>query len=376
MRALEGIRVLDLSCFLPGALATTSLLRFGATVVKVERPGSGDPARHLTGAPLFSATNRGKRSVAIDLKNPDGKAVFCRLAEKADVLVESFRPDVMERFGLSYDTLNSVNSRLIYASLRGYDPAGPFADYGGHDINYMALSGMLDLLGPMDQPSTPRVQIADVCGGTHQLLIGILVALHARDSTGLGQRVDVSMISGLGDLLTGALAGLGSTAEGRNLLSGDYACYGLYRCKDDRWIAVGALEPHFWNNLCTALDCQELIGSQFLPKDQRRLKQVLSSHFVRRSAREWFSLLGKKDCCVTPVRSFMEAVTGVQFRDTSVGSGAKLNVTPGRIIANSVPHLGEHTREELGKLGIADAMIQCLEANGVVQSTIRPASDL
>jgi crotonobetainyl-CoA:carnitine CoA-transferase CaiB-like acyl-CoA transferase len=288
--ALEGIRVLDLTRLLPGAVATQWLAEYGAEVIKVEQPPAGDYARESYAA-LFEETNRGKKSVMLDLKA--AKESFLNLMRGADVLIEGFRPGVMERLGLGYETLRALNPRLIYAALTGY---GPHTLLAGHDVNYLAMSGVLDLIRAEDgTPVIPGVQIADLAGGSMQAVIGILLALEERHRTGLGQRVDVSMTDGCGVLLPIARAG------GSDLLLGKYACYHVYRAAEDSFVAVGALEPKFWANLCRELGCQELIDQQFAP-DQLEATRKLEEIFKTAAAETWFSRIGEKDCCVTPVR--------------------------------------------------------------------------
>ena len=268
MRPLDGITVLDLTRLLPGAAATMLLANFGADVIKIEEP-TGDYARHMPplvdgeGA-VFRATNRGKKSLALDLKTEDGKQALRKLAAGADVLIEGFRPGVMTRLGLDYEALGPLNERLIYVSLTGYGQTGPLAGVAGHDINYIALGGLLDITG-----SIPGAQIADLAGGSMQAAIGILLALLARQKTGRGQFVDVSMLDGVALEPAGAssrglrrhrrpLPTAGSTA-----LSGRFACYHTYRAADGRWLAVGALEPKFWAALCGKLGRPDLIADQF-----------------------------------------------------------------------------------------------------------------
>ncbi len=336
MTALDGIRVLDLTRLLPGAVATQILRDYGAEVVKVEPPGSGDYARSLLSGggsnPMFEATNRGKKSVVLDLKSEAGREALLRMSESADVLVEGFRPGVMERLQLGWDVLHARNPRLIFATLTGYGQGGAYRDLAGHDLNYLALAGVLDLIGAKDgPPAIPGVQIADIAGGSLQAVIGILLALHARQRTGEGQRVDVSMKDGLAALLTIPLA-LGSRPRGDDTLSGRYACYNLYRCSDGRWLTVAALEGRFWRNLCEALGVEELVAGQFAPA-QDEAKQKLAAIFATRPAAVWFEQLGPKDCCVAPVLSVAEAGT---FEDCP-----RLSATPARKDGRA-PELGEH----------------------------------
>jgi crotonobetainyl-CoA:carnitine CoA-transferase CaiB-like acyl-CoA transferase len=312
--ALEGIRILDLTRLLPGAVATLRLVDAGAEVIKIEQPSIGDYARDSYAA-LFAQTNRGKKSVEIDLKG--SKESFLKLVRSADVLIEGFRPDVMDRLGLGYEVLRDVNPRLIYVALTGYGPQSLLA---GHDVNYLAMSGVLDLIRAEDgTPVIPGVQIADLAGGSMQAVIGILLAIEERHRTGVGQRVDVSMTDGLEVLLPIARAG------GSDLLSGKYACYHVYPAADNSFVAVGALEAKFWGNLCRELGCEELIEVQFAA-DQASAIAVVAEKFKTASAEEWFLRIGEKDCCVTPVR-----VAAHGFAPQ----------------AQSAPRLGEHNGEFL-----------------------------
>lgn len=347
------ITVLDLTRLLPGATATSYFVQHGATVVKIEQPGQGDYARSLV-PEVFRATNAGKKSVSINLKDPRGRDLLLKLAASADVLLESFRPGAMARLGLGYDDLAKINPRLIYGSLTGYGQQGPYAELAGHDINYLALGGVLGL----NLPVIPGVQIADLAAGAMQAVTEILRALLERTSTGKGQYLDISMLAGVRSLLTIPLAAW--RASGREpvasdeILSGRYACYNLYQASDGRWLAVGALEPKFWAELCRRLDCVDLIAHQFAEGEQRaRIKERIASVFRTRTATEWFDLLRGSDCCVTPVLTVSEVAAQLP--------APKVTAPP--------PALGEHTREYLDVLGFSQATCGALESEGVVQLT-------
>ena len=343
MTALDGITVLDLTRLLPGAVATQWLADFGATVIKIEQPGVGDYARQsfTSGAanPIFELTNRGKKSVELDLKDPRGKDAFLKLVSNADVLIEGFRPDVMDRLGLGYATLHAANPRLIYCALTGYGPEGKYAALAGHDINYLALSGVLDLMGPKEAPALAGIQIADLAGGSMQAVIGILLALEARHRTACGQRVDISMFAGSAALMPIPVSQFMATERpperGNELLSGRYACYQIYPAAGGSFVTVGALEPKFWQNLCRELGCEDLIARQY-DDDQAPLKARLAEKFRERPAEEWFELLGSKDCCVAPVRNLKDAI-----RDYPAAPIPTLSETPGRS-SGRAPRLGEH----------------------------------
>jgi crotonobetainyl-CoA:carnitine CoA-transferase CaiB-like acyl-CoA transferase len=288
MQPLDGIVVLDLTRLLPGEVAVGMLASAGAHVIPIRLP-------------------------QYDLKSPAARAEFLHLADTADVLIESFRPGVMRGFGLDYDTLRARNPRLIYAAITGYGRDGPYAAMAGHDINYLAMAGVLDITGVKDGPPViPGVQIADLAGGAMQAVIGILLALAERRRTGLGSMVDASMFHGSLQLLPIALmlrAAGRSTARGDSLLTGRYACYHLYETADGRWLAVGALERKFWANLCRALDCGQFIDDQFAEGARReQIVQAIAAIFRMRTAAEWFECLRQSDVCVTPVRSLEEVL--------------------------------------------------------------------
>jgi crotonobetainyl-CoA:carnitine CoA-transferase CaiB-like acyl-CoA transferase len=344
VRPLDGITVIDLTRLLPGAAATMLLSNFGADVIKIEQPPHGDYARQMPplvdgeGA-VFRATNRGKRSFALDLKSADGKAAFREMVANADVLLEGFRPGVMGRLGLDYPALRAVNERLIYVSLTGYGQTGPYAAMAGHDINYIALSGLLGVTGAI-----PGAQIADLAGGSLQAVIGILLALMARHKTGRGQYVDVSMLEGTAWLMALPLAFHAATGEfpepGAATLSGRYACYQTYRAADGRWLAVGALEPKFWAALCGKLDCPELVADQFVEGDrQASVIATLRRIFAARSSREWLDWFQDADVCVTLVRNVAEVAADPHLRSAEILP--KLSETPG-CLGGSPPRLDEH----------------------------------
>jgi alpha-methylacyl-CoA racemase len=341
--ALEGLRVVDLTRLLPGAVATQWLADFGAEVIKVEQPGVGDYARfNFSGEgenPIFALTNRGKKSVTLDLKSAEGVAGLKKLAADADVLIEGFRPGVMDRLGVGFEALREANPRLIYVALTGYGSEGKYASLAGHDINYLALSGVLDLMGEKDGPPVVAgIQIADLPGGSMQAVIGILLALAARERTGRGQRVDVSMFAGAASMMQIPLVSLGAgkpMRRGSDLLDGGYACYRVYPAAGGSYVAVGALEPKFWRNLCVALGCEELTGEQFV-EAQGPVIARLTRVFAGATAEEWFVRLGDEDCCVTPVRTLTEAI-----EDYPAGPIPVLSETPG-VACSGAPQLGEH----------------------------------
>ncbi|MEO8025620.1 MAG: CaiB/BaiF CoA-transferase family protein [Bryobacteraceae bacterium] len=345
MHALEGVVVLDLTRLLPGAVATQWLANFGAEVIKIEQPGTGDYARQL-GPTTFEETNRGKKSITLDLKSAADKDSLLGLLARADIVIEGFRPGVMERLGLGYETFRASNPRLIYVALTGYGPDGPFANLAGHDINYLSLAGVLDQIGVAGGPPViPGVQLADLAGGSMQAVIGILLALAARERTGLGQRVDISMTDGAAALLPVIRGMVDATGvvpkRGAEMLCGAFACYNVYLAADGRYVSVGALESKFWQNLCNGLGCPHLIADHFAPEPRRSaMKAELAGIIATRPAEEWFALLGEKDCCLTPVRTIAEASTSAVV--------PRLSDTPGQA-GLPAPALGAHNQEILGK---------------------------
>ena len=370
--ALRGIRVLDLSRLLPGPFLTMVLADMGADVIKIEDPRVGDYLRSFPPAKggisgRFLAVNRGKRSVALDLKTSEGRDIFYKLVERADVVVESFRPGVMKKLGIDYATLAENNPKLVMCSISGYGQTGPYADRAGHDLNYIALAGVLAMTGPAGaSPQMPGIQIADLAGGSLWSATAILAALVGRHRTGKGAHLDISMAEGALALLAPELGNLDCGAHptrGTETLNGGLACYGVYRTKDDRYLAVGALEPKFWIALNQALgrapNVAELIGK---PADQARTRAELAAILETKTAAEWTAALGPHDCCVEIVTELDElpahplhVAREVFFHidgGANVGSILQLR-TPLGAPTNPLPppRLGQHTAEILAELG-------------------------
>jgi crotonobetainyl-CoA:carnitine CoA-transferase CaiB-like acyl-CoA transferase len=356
---------------------------FGADVIKIEQPGTGDPARSLAfegaqDSAYFQATNRNKRSVVINLKSSDGRAVLRELVSRADVLMESFRPGVMERLELDFTQLHSLNSRLIYCAITGYGQTGPYALRAGHDINYASIAGVLGLNGLADSsPAMPGVQLSDIAGGSLPAVIGVLLALAARERTGEGQMVDVSMIAGTLALMVIPLAKYFSTGivpgPGCESLSGRYACYKVYETQDRRFVALGALEPKFWKEACRALGCEELVALQFVEgPEQAQAIETVARIFRTRTAAEWVSAFEAFDACLTLVNDVSEVLSDPQvlhdklIRDSGqIGALINLIGTPAEFRLPP-PKLGEHTRTVLEEAGLAAERIEKLAEAGVI----------
>jgi len=390
-KPLDGVTVLDLTRLLPGPAATMMLANFGAEVIKIEEPEKGDYARaghpriHGVGA-SFALLNRGKKSVAINLKDPRGKDAFRRLATTADVLIEGFRPGVMERLDLGYEQLRKLNPGLIHAALTGYGLDGSYTQTAGHDANYLAMAGVLDLIGPSGgPPNLPGIQIADIAAGTLPAVIGILLALAAREKSGEGQIVDAAMLDGCLNLMPIPLAQWTAAGEtprrGETRLSGRYACYNLYETSDGRWMSVGALEPKFWVELCRELDREDLIADQYADDSrQQEIKDELKRIFAGRSAAEWERRFAARDACVALVRDIEEVAADKHVRDRElivsiphpeggsfdyVGVVPKLSATPGEI-GGPPPQLGEHTLPVLRAAGMDEDTLAELRSEGVI----------
>jgi crotonobetainyl-CoA:carnitine CoA-transferase CaiB-like acyl-CoA transferase len=315
MLPLQGLVVLDFSTLLPGPYASLLLSEAGAEVIRIERPEGEDmrrfpPMAGTMSAP-FAALNRGKERVTLDLKSPDMRDVLDPLIARADILIEQFRPGVMARLGLGYDTLAKANPRLIYCSISGYGQTGPRAGEAGHDMNYQARSGLLDQhIGPGPDVTLPLPLVADIAGGSHGAVINILLALRERDRTGQGCHLDISMTDGTLPFAWLALAqgdGSGTTPRGgQGLLNGGSPRYALYRTQDGAMFAVAALEDKFWRVFCAALDLPLALRDD--QADPAATRQAIADIIAARPAREWQSELEPRDCCCTVVRTLDEAL--------------------------------------------------------------------
>ena len=389
---LEGIRVLDLTRLLPGGYATQLLADLGADVLKIEEPGSGDYARAMP--PLlrgvgesFLATNRNKRSAAINLKHARGREALLRLVDGADVLIESFRPGVMARLELAHEALRERNPRLVVCAISGFGQDGPYSQRVGHDLNYIGYAGLLAHLTPPGQPPTlPGAQFADIAGGALMAVVGILAALAGRASTGRGRVVDVSMTEGslalLPWLASNVLNGAPEPAPGAGWLAGALPGYNVYECADGKYVTLAALEPKFWAEFCRRMDRPDLIERQY-PRDaadREETHSTLAALFRTRTRDEWVELLGDADVCLGPVYSLEEALADPQARARGVSArvdyGDMRDVGALRIaplmsetpfsVRRGLPALGEHTAEALAKAGYTREEIAELAAAGAV----------
>lgn len=360
---LQGVRVLDLSRLLPGPFCSLYLAQMGATVIKIEEPNGGDYGRSLM-PELHELINAGKHSVTLDLRRAEDGAAFRRLAREADVVLESFRPGVMERLGCGYQTLRAENPRLVYAALTGYGQSGPYRDWAGHDMNYNAFAGVLDQTGPAGgAPVLSNFQIADLAGGALTCAVALLGALYGARASGQGCFVDSAMLDGTAALQVLSVAGLRATGRsgrrGEDVLTGALPNYSLYECADGGWIALGALEPKFFQKFCTAVGRPELLRLPMAPGPAGAgLREALTTLFKTRTRDDWAQAFAGADCCLAPVLSPAEMLEDPQLRargmigerhgKPALRSPLRFGPDPLPDLAPA-PALGQHNEQWLGR---------------------------
>jgi alpha-methylacyl-CoA racemase len=384
-KPLAGVRVLDLTRLLPGAMATLHLADMGADVVKIEDTEAGDYSRAMGRvrggmSDSFRLLNRNKRAMRLDLKQVRGRDAFLRLARQADVVVEGFRPGVMAKFGLAYDALSAANPRIVYCSISGYGQSGPYALRAGHDINYVGYAGIGDQIGTREAPVVPNFQIADLLGGALVPAMGILAALLDARSSGRGRYVDASMTDAAFAHavfpLLGFLEREKAPLRGTGMLDGGLPCYNLYRTKDGRFMAVGALERKFWDTLCDRLGCPEFKDRHIVyGTDAEPVKARLAKIFASRTQAEWTASLAAAECCVSPVLSIDEALRDEQLRARGMvieDGGLRHFALPLKFsefefgIERKAPAAGQDTEEILREAGYGDEDIVELRKEGVI----------
>jgi alpha-methylacyl-CoA racemase len=393
---LEGIRVLDLSRLLPGGFCSLLLADFGADVVKVEDTGMGDyirwappfyetqpPGHESARSALFLSLNRNKRSIRLDLKHERGREALLALVRSCDVVLESFRPGVLDRLGVGYERMREENPGIVYCAISGYGQDGPKREASGHDMNYLGLIGLLGLTGERGgEPVQAAGQIADLGGGALMAAFGIMAALHERDGSGVGQLVDISMADGALSWLAMVAASYfadGTVPRRGDLpLAGSMICYRPYECADG-WITLGALEPKFWQAFCRGVDREDLIASQFERPGSAAHAQV-KEIFSRRTRADWEAFAQAHDCCLEPVLELDEALSSELVRERrmvveieqpgaerpvrQLGIPVKLGRTPADHARLPGPALGEHTEAVLLEAGYSQAEVAELLASG------------
>lgn len=377
--ALNGITVVDLSRLLPGPYCSMILADHGARVIAVE------DKRFLADGLFLNLINRNKEHMSLNLKTGKGKEIFFRLIQNADVVLEGFRPGVVERLGVGYETVRKINPGIIYCSITGYGQDGPFRDRVGHDVNYLSYAGVLDLIGEADRPpSIPGIQFADIAGGGMNAAIGILLALFARGRTGKGQYIDISMTDGMVGFLPAALFFRRLTGEepmrADSILSHRYACYNTYETADGRFISIGAVENRFWRQLCDVLNVPEYSDRQYDDQHRQEILNFVRNAFKQKTLDQWGAILGDLDICWGRVQSLSEVLADPLFQQRkmvveikekdgkmskTLGVPVKLSETPGTVRTPAVD-FGASTTEILLELGYSANDIKEFGENGVV----------
>ena len=393
MRAkpLDGIKVLDLSRLLPGALCTQHLADMGADVIKIEDRGLGDYSRWIepvmkVHSGFFLTVSRNKRSMKLDLKRAEGREVFARLAREADVVFESFRPGVADRLDIGYEAVRALNPGIVYCSLSGYGQDGPYRERAGHDVNYCSYAGVTDQSGDWQgPPALLNFQIADLAGGSLSSVMGILAALVDRQRTGEGRYVDVSMTDCTLAHAVIPLARMGiegtPRVRGDDYLTGGIPSYGIYETADGRFMSLGALEPKFWDAFCAAIERPDLAGrGETWGEEGRAIRIELAAIFKARSQAYWIDFAARVDCCLAPVLSLRESMDNEQLKARGMFVTDR-HPTDGDVtqfafpikfsdfefsIDRPAPLHGEHTDEVLASLGYDGAEIERLRAMDVV----------
>jgi crotonobetainyl-CoA:carnitine CoA-transferase CaiB-like acyl-CoA transferase len=380
MRALEGIKILDLSRLFPGPYCSMILADLGADVLRIEdRRFSGE-------GPGMPTVMRNKRHMTLNLKHPQAKDIFYRMAREGDVILEGFRPGVTERLGIDYESIKKINEKMIYCSVTGYGQGGPYRNMVGHDVNYLSFGGVLGLNGEAGgDPVIPPIQVADMAAGGMNAALGIMAALIARQRTGRGQYIDISMLDGIVAMLpfpASLLWGLGgSPRRGDTLLSGRYPCYSVYETREGGFISIGALEPRFWEALCRKLGREDFIPIQYDEGNKKEeMFSFLRAAFKIKTREEWLEEWKDVDVCLGKVLSLEETLGDPQvvsrgmvtdFADPRKGkmrflsSPLKLSDTPPDI-RTAPADFGEHTEEVLGELGFNADQIEELKKSGAV----------
>jgi len=377
--ALSGIKVIDMSRLLPGPYCSMILADHGARVIAIE------DKRFLADGLFFDPVNRNKEHISLNLKTDEGKEIFFKLIKDADVFMEGFRPGVAGKLGIDYESVQKVNPGIIYCSITGFGQTGPYRDRVGHDANYLSISGVLDIIGEKDRdPAIPGVQIADIAGGGMNAAIGILLALFAREKTGAGQYIDISMTDSMVSFLpvplffrqiTGQV-----TRRGDSFLSHKYACYNTYETADGRYISIGAVENRFWKRLCEIMEIPGYASLQYDEVRRVEITEFMRAAFRKKTLDEWEIILSSEDVCWGRVQNLSEVLEDPLFaeremivefaakdgkKSKALGVPVKLSRTPGSV-RTPPPSFGENTEDILSELGYENNRIKKFGKKGVI----------
>lgn len=377
--SLKGVKVLDLSRMLPGPYCSMILADHGADVIAIERKNTRDAGL------FFHSLYRNKRHMTLNLKSDEGVRIFYHLAKETDIIIEGFRPGVVKRLGIDYEVVKTKNPKIIYCSISGYGQFGERREQPGHDVNYMSTAGILGLIGEKKKPPViPGIQIADIAGGSMNAVIGILLALYARDRLGIGQYIDISMTDGILGMLT--LTNHFSELNHKlpvasdGLLSHRYACYNTYETKDGRYVCLGAVEYKFWKKLCDYINRSDLVEFQYNEERKGEVIKIFRELFLSKTYKEWQVELDPLGVCFSGIKNLAEVVVDQTFKDRemiidsvnefgehrkSFGIPVKLSETPGSIRKNGVA-FGVDTKSILLDFGYSEKQIEKLFSTNVV----------
>ncbi len=395
-RPLQGIRILDLSRLLPGPLATMLMADMGAEVIKIENPAQPDYVRNFP--PVYEAEgkefsanylafNRSKKSLTLDYTQPEGREIFWKLVQTADVVVEQFRPGYLDKLAIGYSQAQKINEKIIYVSITGYGQTGSYSHLAGHDLNYLSYSGILGLIGEAGKaPALPAVQLADIAGGSYMAIIGTLAALQARNHTHKGQHVDISMTEGVMPLLIVPFTHYQATRQaqkrGETPLSGAFPNYNVYMCKDGKYISIAALEPKFWIKFCNIVQKPDFLGFA-MPQESEQMqknKAALQAFFLSQEREYWLKLSQEHDLLISPVYEIDEVQQDKHLQERhmfvkmqhpkigeilSLGFPIKFSLTPA-FPQNIAPEMGADTENILQNIGFSASEIEKLKSKNII----------
>ncbi len=388
---LQGIRILDLSRGITGGFCSQQLADFGAEVIKVENTTGGDILRNqpplLEGeGTQFYMVNRNKKSITLNLRPQEGKDIFMKLAKVSDVLIDQFRPGVMERLGLGYEVLKKINPAIIYCSLSAYGMTGPMRDLSGHDLNFRSMSGMLSLIRDKNNmPQHSPISVAALAGGGLYAALGIMLALYQREKTGKGQLCEIAMVDGALTFMVEALAqwvGTGQLKPKDKAMPGNYAYYNIYQTKDNKYLSLGAIEMKSWEEFCYMINRSEYISLQGDMERQEEIYQGIQEIFLTRTRDEWVEFFAGHNVQLTPILEVDEVANHRQMQERKMihwmkdfkGSGVDFPLTgiPIKLsngpeeISTSFSKLGENNNEILSLLGYTNKEIMAYQTSGII----------